>query len=238
MITIRTLRPGNVSVITFDCYGTLIDWETGIWEAFRGAAATDGARLDRGEVLAAYHAIEPMVESGTFRPYRDVLRETARRVAAECGWTISPPRAAFLPESLGRWPPFPDTATALTRLAGRFRLGILSNVDEDLLEETLERLDCEFDFWVTADRVESYKPDLAHFEAARPFVGDSAGWLHAAQSLFHDVAPANTLGLPVVWVNRKAERRPPEGPLPDHEVPDLATLADWLISSEKAGRDT
>ncbi|MGH7562958.1 MAG: HAD family hydrolase [Gemmatimonadota bacterium] len=235
MITIRILRPESVSVVTFDCYGTLIDWETGIWEAFRSASANDGVRLDREEVLAAYHAVEPMVESGTFRPYRDVLRETARRVAGECGWTISAPRAGFLPESLGRWPVFPDTNRALARLARRYRLGILSNVDEDLLVETQRRLDVEFDFWVTADRVESYKPDLAHFEAARPFVGDSAGWLHAAQSLFHDVAPANTLGLPVVWVNRKAERRPADGPLPDHEVADLAALADWLISAEEDG---
>ncbi|MGH7559074.1 MAG: HAD family hydrolase [Gemmatimonadota bacterium] len=237
MITIRNLRPENVSVITFDCYGTLIDWETGIWEAFRSAAANDGVRLDREEVHAAYHAIEPMIESGTFRPYRDVLRETARRVAGECGWTISSLQAGFLPESLSRWPPFPDTNPALARLARRYRLGILSNVDEDLLKETLRHLDVEFDFWVTADRVESYKPDLAHFEAARPFVGDSAGWLHAARSLFHDVAPANTLGLPVVWVNRKAERRPPEGALPDHEVLDLAALADWLISAEEDGGD-
>ncbi len=236
MITIRNLRPENVSVVTFDCYGTLIDWEAGIWEAFRSTSANDGVRLDREEVLAAYHAVEPMVESGTFRPYRDVLRETARRVAGECGWAISTSQAGFLPESLGRWPPFPDTNTALGLLAQRYRLGILSNVDEDLLAETRRRLSVEFDFWVTADRVESYKPDLAHFEAARPFVGDSAGWLHAAQSLFHDVAPANTLGLPVVWVNRKAERRSADGPLPDHEVPDLAALADWLISAEE-GRE-
>ena len=233
MITIRNLRPGQVSVITFDCYGTLIDWETGIWEAFQSAAANDGVRLEREEVVQAYHAIEAMVESGTFRPYGDVLRETARRVAAECGWTISSERAGFLPESLPEWPPFADTNPSLERLARHWRLGILSNVDEDLLAGTLSHLDVDFDFYVTADRVESYKPDLAHFEAARPFVGDLAGWLHAAQSLFHDVAPANTVGLPVVWVNRKAERRPAEGPLPDHEVPNLAALADWLIAARE-----
>ena len=235
MITIRNLRPGQVSVITFDCYGTLIDWETGIWEAFRSAAASDGFRLDREEVVRAYHAIEPLVESGTYRPYRDVLRETARRVAADCGWTISAERAAFLPESLSAWPPFTDTNPSLERLARHWRLGILSNVDEDLLAGTLSHLDVDFDFYVTADRVESYKPDLAHFEAARPFVGNSTGWPHAAQSLFHDVAPANTVGLPVVWVNRKAQRRPADGPLPDHEVPDLATLADWLIAAREDG---
>lgn len=229
MITIRNLRPENVTVVTFDCYGTLVDWETGIWEAFRSAAASDGFRLDREEVLAAYHAIEPLVESGTFRPYRQVLRETARRAAGELGWTISVKQADFLSRSLGRWPAFPDTNPALTRLAERYRLGILSNVDEDLLEETVRRLDVEFDFWVTADRVESYKPDLAHFEAARPYVGDPAGWLHVAQSLFHDVGPANCVDVPVVWVNRKREKRPADGAVPDREVPDLASLAEWLV---------
>lgn len=238
MITIRNLRPGHVAVITFDCYGTLIDWETGIWEAFRAAAANDGLRLERDDVVRAYHAIEPMVEAGTFRPYRDVLRETARRVAADCGWTISLERAGFLPRSLPDWPPFPDTNPSLQRLARHWRLGILSNVDEDLLAGTLERLEVDFDFYVTADRVESYKPDLAHFEAARPFVGDLSGWLHAAQSLFHDVAPANTVGLPVVWVNRKQERRPADGPLPDHEVAGLEALADWLMAAREETSET
>ncbi|MBA3584823.1 MAG: haloacid dehalogenase [Gemmatimonadetes bacterium] len=232
MITLNTLQPERVRVVTFDCYGTLIDWETGIWNAFREAAGYDGVTLDREGVTAAYHAIEPKVEAGPFRPYRDVLATTARRVAAECGWTISADRAAFLPRSLGGWPPFADTNAALERLAGRVRLGILSNVDEDLLEQTRRRLSVEFDFWVTADRVESYKPDLAHFEAARPFVGDPGGWVHVAQSLYHDVAPANVLGLPVVWVNRSNEPRPPEGPLADREVRDLADLAEWLLGSD------
>jgi 2-haloalkanoic acid dehalogenase type II len=229
MITLNTLQPDRVRVVTFDCYGTLIDWETGIWSAFCDAARHDGVALDRERVLAAYHAIEPQVESGPFRPYRDVLAETARRVAGENGWTISLERAAFLPLSLGSWPPFRDTNPALERLARRVRLGILSNVDEGLLDRTRRQLSVDFDFWVTADRVESYKPDLAHFEAARPYVGDPAGWLHVAQSLFHDVAPANCVSVPVVWVNRKRERRPAEGPLPDREVPDLAALADWLV---------
>jgi 2-haloacid dehalogenase/putative hydrolase of the HAD superfamily len=223
------LHRRDVQVITFDCYGTLIDWETGIWEAFRRAASEDGVTLKRDPLLEAYHAIEPMVEESPFRPYRDVLAETARRVAAELGWTISPTRAGFLPRSLPDWPPFADTNDALDRLAERYRLGILSNVDEDLLDATRSHFPIEFDFWVTADRVESYKPDLAHFEAARPFVGDASGWLHVAQSLFHDVDPATCLDLPVVWVNRKGDDRSADDPLPDHEVPDLASIAEWLL---------
>lgn len=228
MIRIKSLPISQIKVITFDCYGTLVDWDTGIWNAFRGAAADDGIRLDRDTVLEAYHKVEPIVEAGSFLPYRQVLAEAAQRVGAELSWTISANRAAFLPDSLPVWPPFPDTNPALRRLSEHYRLGILSNVDDDLLAGTRQNLDVEFDFWVTADRVESYKPDLAHFEAARPYVGDSAGWLHVAQSLFHDVAPANCLGLPVVWVNRKGEQRAENGPTPDHEVPDLAALTEWL----------
>jgi 2-haloalkanoic acid dehalogenase type II len=228
MIRLTVPRPEQIQVVTFDCYGTLIDWETGIWKAFREAADDDGVTLEREQVIDRYHAIEAMVEKGRYRPYRDVLVETARRVAAECGWTISPDRAEFLPRSLPAWPPFSDTNGALDRLAARYRLGILSNADEDLLERTCEHFPIEFDFWVTADRVESYKPDLAHFEAARPFVGDSSGWLHVAQSLYHDVAPARCVGVPVVWVNRKHESLDSESPTPAREVPDLNALADWL----------
>ncbi|HUP01783.1 MAG TPA: HAD family hydrolase [Gemmatimonadota bacterium] len=230
MITLNTLRPENVRVLTFDCYGTLIDWETGIWTAFQRAASSDGVRLDREGVMGAYHAVEALIEGGPFRPYREVLTEAARRTAAECGWAISREEAGFLARSLPAWPPFADTNPALERLAERFRLGILSNIDEDLLEKTRRALDVEFAFWVTADRVESYKPDLAHFEAARPYIGDPARWLHVAQSLYHDVAPANVLGVPVVWVNRKYEPRPADGPLPDREVSDLAALAEWLLA--------
>ncbi len=230
MIQLSAIQPSRIQVVTFDCYGTLIDWETGIWTAFQRAASEDGVRLDREAVIAAYHVVEPMVESGPYRTYRTVLIETARRVAAECGWSIDRERAAFLPQSLPEWPAFPDTNAALSRIAAGRRVGILSNVDEDLLIETVRRFDVEFDFRVTADRVESYKPDLAHFEAARPFVGKSGGWLHAAQSLFHDVAPARCIGVPVAWVNRQGQRPAPDDPRPDMEFPDLAALADWLES--------
>lgn len=228
MITINPLQPARIRVLTFDCYGTLVDWETGIWTAFHDAAAEDGVSLQRDAVVSAYHAIEPMVESGPFRPYHDVLVETARRVAAECGWSIDRARAEFLPRSLPDWPVFPDTNPALERLAEHYRLGILSNVDEDLLAGTERSLAVEIDFRVTADRVESYKPDLAHFEAARPFVGNANAWLHVAQSVFHDVAPASCMGIPVVWINRKGEKRLADSPRPDRELPDLTALVDWL----------
>src|SRR5262245_33959172 len=143
-------------IITFDCYGTLIDWEAGISAAFAAAAAADGVRLNREAVLAAYVELEPVVESEAYRPYREVLAETARRAAARLGWTISDERAAFLPVSLPDWPPFTDTNPALERLAAAgHRLGILSNVDDDLLAATRRHFTVTFEPIITAQQVRS-----------------------------------------------------------------------------------
>jgi 2-haloalkanoic acid dehalogenase type II len=214
-------------VLTFDCYGTLIDWETGIGGWFEAAAAEDGVRLERLEALEAYAEIEPVVEAEPYRSYRDVLTETALRVARRLDWPLAPGRASGLAGSLADWQPFPDTNPALERLAASgYRLGILSNVDDDLLAATRRHLAVSFDLLVTADQVRSYKPAPGHFQAARRKIGGSR-WLHAAQSLFHDVVPCRTLGIPVAWVNRKGEAAPP-GVLPDIEVRDLAGLANRL----------
>jgi 2-haloalkanoic acid dehalogenase type II len=214
-------------VVTFDCYGTLIDWERGITAAFERAARADGVSLDAAAVLAAYHEVEPAVQSGAFRRYRDVLADVARRVADRLGWTLAGPRAAFLAESVPDWPPFPDTNPALGRLAAAgYRLGILSNVDDDLLEGTRRHFAVPFEFWVTAEQVRAYKPARPHFDRGLERVG-GARWLHAAQSAFHDVAPARALGIPVAWINRKGER-PTEAARPDREFRTLTELADWL----------
>ncbi|MBI2537877.1 MAG: HAD hydrolase-like protein [Gemmatimonadetes bacterium] len=214
-------------VITFDCYGTLIDWEAGIAEAFLAAARGDGVALDRGAVLAAYAEVEPAVEAGRYRLYRDVLAETAVEVARRLGWGLSREEARFLPESLPRWEPFPDTGPALEALCrAGYALGILSNVDDDLLAGTRRRFPVGFDLLVTAQQVGSYKPAPGHFlEARRRLAGRR--WLHAAQSYFHDVEPAGALGIPVVWVNRKGER-PGGAARPEGEVADLAALVPWL----------
>ena len=219
----------RVDVVTFDCYGTLVDWERGIADAFRAAAAADGAALDLAAVRAAYHEIEPVVQAERFRRYRDVLAETARRVAARLGWPLPEARAGFLAESLPSWPPFLDTNAALERLArSGVRLGILSNVDDDLLAGTRRHFTARFDpeLVVTAEQVRSYKPGHAHFEEARRRIG-GARWLHAAQSLFHDAAPARALGIPTAWINRQAER-PAEPPGVTAEFPTLAAFADWM----------
>jgi 2-haloalkanoic acid dehalogenase type II len=214
-------------VLTFDCYGTLVDWERGIGEAFDAAARSDQVWLDRDAVLAAYHAIEPVVEAERYRSYRDVLALTARAVAERLGWKLAPGREAFLAESLPAWPPFPDTNDALRRLkAAGHRLAILSNVDDALLAATRRQLAVDFDFVVTAQQVGSYKPAPAHFTTARGRIG-TGRWLHVAQSYFHDVQPARALGIPTAWINRRGEA-PLDGGRPDHEFRTLAEAADFL----------
>jgi 2-haloacid dehalogenase/putative hydrolase of the HAD superfamily len=217
----------HYDVITFDCYGTLIDWESGIGAWFEENAAADRIVIGRSEALAAYAETEPVVEAETFRTYREVLTETVRRVAKRFGWTPAPERARGLAESLPGWKPFPDTNSALQRLASAgTRLGILSNVDDDLLAGTLRHFPVSFDLLITAQQVRSYKPAPGHFETARRRIGRSR-WLHAAQSRFHDVVPCRALGIPVAWVNRKGESGR-EDIRPDIEVPTLSGLADRL----------
>ncbi len=213
-------------IITFDCYGTLIDWETGIAGAFMRAVVGTGSRLDPHTVLAAYERIEPVVEAEAYRSYREVLTESARRVARELGWALPEARAGFLAESLPFWIPFSDTNAALERLfkAG-YQLGILSNVDDDLLAGTRRHFTVPIDLIVTAQQVGSYKPGDGHFTNARERIGGRR-WLHAARSHFHDVTPCKRLGVPVAWINRAGETR--GEPRPDRELASLTELADWL----------
>jgi 2-haloalkanoic acid dehalogenase type II len=216
-------------VLTFDCYGTLIDWERGIGDAFEAAARADGVGLDRAAMLAAYHEIEPVVQAERYRSYREVLSLTARRIADRLGWALAPGRERFLPDSLPSWPPFADTNAALRRLADAgYRLAILSNVDDDLLAGTRRHLGVDFDFIVTAQQVGAYKPAPPHFETARKRVGD-ARWLHVAQSYFHDIVPTRRLGVPSAWINRKRERAA-GSERPDVEFSTLAEAADWLTA--------
>jgi len=214
-------------VITFDCYGTLIDWEGGISTAFASAAAAETRQLDRTQMLKAYAELEPSVEAAPYRRYRDVLTETAQRVAERLGWPLSRERAHFLAESLPGWPAFADTNPALERLvAAGYSLGILSNIDDDLLAGTRRHFTVTFDLIVTAQQVGSYKPAHGHFTEARQRLGDKR-WLHAAQSYFHDVVPARALGIPIAWINRKHETASDDGQA-NREFHTLTELAAWL----------
>jgi 2-haloalkanoic acid dehalogenase type II len=214
-------------IVTFDCYGTLIDWENGLARWFEQAAAADGVAVAPSAAVAAYSEIEPDVEARAYRSYREVLTATALRVAKRLNWPLAPQRAYSLAESLPSWTPFPDANPGLARLATNgYKLGILSNVDDDLLSATLRHFTVRFDLLVTAQQVRSYKPALRHFEAARERIGKDR-WLHVAQSQFHDIVPAYGLGIPVAWVNRKGQAAHPES-IPDMEVKTIGGLADRL----------
>jgi 2-haloacid dehalogenase/putative hydrolase of the HAD superfamily len=211
-------------VITFDCYGTLIDWESGIADAFLSAAKEDGVTLMRDDILRAYAAVERHVQADTYRSYREILAGTAQRVAGSVGWSLAPDSAGFLAESLPSWQPFPDTNPALERLvAAGYRLGILSNIDEDLLAATRGHFSVDFDIIVTAEQVRSYKPASAHFQTAQELIGGSS-WLHAAESNFHDIVPTNALGIDNAWINRQRQSELPGG-TPKYLFDDLAGLA-------------
>jgi 2-haloacid dehalogenase/putative hydrolase of the HAD superfamily len=221
------MRQESIGLITFDCYGTLIDWETGLSTAIQTEAARDGVALDREQIIAAYMVEEPAVESQSYRLYREVLTETAVRVATRLGWSLDGARASFLARSVPSWIPFPDTNPALERLARRFKLGILSNIDDEILAATRRHFTVDFDIIVTAEQVRSYKPGHAHFIEAKRRAG-ATGLLHAAQSYFHDVVPARELNIPVVWVNRNSEGVPEGGVRPTADVSNLTGLADLL----------
>ena len=206
-------------IVTFDCYGTLIDWESGMREAFKQAGLT------ADDALRAYAQLEPEVERETYRRYEDVLAAVARAVSEKLGQPLADTK--FLAESLPSWVPFPDTNAALKKMhdAG-IRLGILSNIDDAMLTETRKHFNVEFDVIVTAQQVRSYKPGAPHFVTAREHIGD-ARWLHAAQSNFHDIVPTNKMGIDNAWINRKNEKALPGGK-PKYEFRDLSELAGAL----------
>jgi len=194
-------------VITFDCYGTLIDWEKGIRNAFHNAILKTGG--DPGlesKASEAYEEEERRVEKE--KPhilYRDVLSKTSLAVARKIGWNLPEAESTFLARELPNWTPFPDTNPSLAKLARKHTLGILSNVDNDLLSRTVRRFTSPFEIRVTAENVRSYKPAFGHFEEARRIIGDRS-WVHVAGSQYHDIEPAVKLGIKAVWVNRKNAR--------------------------------
>ena len=203
---------------TFDCYGTLIDWNAGI-RAELARVFGDG-RAD--DLLERYHEVEPEVErEDPSRPYREVLTETMRRLGAPPG------DEEGLARSLPGWPPFPETQAALRAIRDRgWKLAILSNTDRDLLDASMEQLDVPFDHSVVAGEIGSYKPAHLHWQRFFEETGaDRRGHVHVAQSHLHDIVPATELGLRSVWINRRGEQAEP---LPTRELPDLARLGETL----------
>jgi len=224
--------------LTFDCYGTLIDWEKGIFSALRPILAAHGRSMSDSAILELYGELEAEAEQGEFRPYREVLKSVVRAFGERLAFVPSETEVQFLPASLADWTPFADTVESLRKLKNRHRLAILSNVDDDLFAATAPKLGVAMDFVITAQQARAYKPSLAIFRLAQQRMGAAREeWLHVGQSIYHDVIPAQSLGLSTIWVNRPSARAgvgavKAAAARPSVEVPDLKTLADFAGEGE------
>jgi 2-haloacid dehalogenase len=218
-------------ILTFDCYGTLINWEEGILRCLHRVLAAHGKDTDDATILQLYGDFEARAEQGEYRRYREVLQSVVRQFGEQLGFAPTDQEVRSLPESLPQWKPWPDTVSALNELHTRFRLAIVSNVDDDLFAATQPQLGVEFDQVITAQQAQAYKPSLKIFEFALSRVGVPAHRiLHVGQSLYHDVIPAQSLGLATVWVNRPSVRKgvgavKAAEAQPDVRVSSLAELA-------------
>ena len=231
-----TIDFSRFDAITFDCYGTLIDWERGILNALQPVLAPRGIDLGEDELLERYARHEAALEAGTYRPYRHVLGESLCGLGKELGFDVVDEEASRFAEDLGAWPAFHDSASALRRLQARFKLGVITNCDRDLFALSNRRLGVAFDWVVTAEDARAYKPSHDPFELAFATIDVPRDRIvHAAQSLFHDHVPGKQLGLTTVWVDRRHDRpgfgaTPAASATPDLTVPDMATLADVAIA--------
>jgi len=218
-------------LLTFDCYGTLINWEEGILRCLHRVLAAHGKVADDATILQFYGDFEARAEQGEYRRYREVLQSVVRQFGEQMGFAPTDREVRSLPESLQEWKPWPDTVTALRELRSRFRLAIISNVDDDLFAATRPQLEVDFEQIITAQQARAYKPSLKIFELALSRIDVPAHRiLHVGQSLYHDVIPAQSLGLATVWVNRPSARtgvgavKAAEAH-PDLQVSSLAELA-------------
>jgi 2-haloacid dehalogenase len=218
-------------ILTFDCYGTLINWEEGILRCLHGILGARGKDTDDATILRLYGDFEARAEQGTYRRYREVLQSVVSQFGEQFGFSATESETQSLPESLPSWKPWPDTVGALRELQKRFRLAIISNVDDDLFAGTQPQLGVKFDQVITAQQAGAYKPSLKISELALARIGVPAHRiLHVGQSIYHDVLPAQSLGLSTVWVKRPSPRtgvgavKAAEGQ-PGLQVSSLAELA-------------
>jgi 2-haloacid dehalogenase len=210
---------------TFDCYGTLVDWNVGIRTELEKLFGVERADA----LLVRYHELEPRIQAASpGTSYREVLTIALEALAAETGLMLPEGEASALARSLPDWPVFDDVRPGLTEAHERgWRLGILSNTDRDLIDASMDAIGVRFDLSIVASEVGSYKPAHRHWEVFRQRVGGDVGHVHVAQSLFHDVAPATELGIPSIWINRLDE---PDDPRPNVTLTGVNVLADALDS--------
>lgn len=228
------MRWERFKAVTFDCYGTLIDWETGILRAVRRLSRRSTVAVSDEQVLAWFAAAESAAEKGSYRTYATVLAEVTATMAQRLQVSLGPGEEGLLADSLAEWPAFADTAVSLQALQRRYRIGILSNVDDALFDATLPRLGVELDWVVTAQQVGSYKPDPRNFARLLEVVGlPPQSVLHVAQSRYHDIAPAKRAGLATVWIDRRAGHTgagatPAADAVPDRRYTSLAQLVEAM----------
>jgi 2-haloacid dehalogenase len=218
----------DIKWVTTDCYGTLIDWEKGIMDAFKREADRDGLTIDSGAFLQSFFEKQAQIMSGSYELYAEVLRRAAVQAAEEIDWTIEPSRAQFLPDSVAAWPAFREANAAMDRLRDRYEIGIISNVDDKLLGISRRHLRTELDLVVTAQQVRSYKPDPTHLRECARRIGGKKGWVHIASGYETDVGPALKLNVPTIWVNRNGEK------LEGRKAPD-ATVKNIREAAAKLG---
>ena len=196
----------DIKFVTTDCYGTLIDWEKGILDAFNAQAERDGFSFNDDEFIKRFLEVQAEIMGGSYELYAEVLRRAAVKVAGEIGWELEPSRAQFLPDSVVRWQPFREANAALDRVKKRYELGIISNIDDKLLGVSRRHLRTELDLVVTAQQVRSYKPDPAHFKECARRMGGKKGWVHIGSGYAADIEPLLKMKVPVIWVNRHGEK--------------------------------
>ncbi len=218
-------------VLTFDCYGTLIDWESGLLAALRPVLEAHGVSVPDGELLETYARHEAALEAGEYLRYRELLGRALQGVGRDLGFEPTPAEVEAIGGSVGDWPAFEDSAEALAGLQERYKLAPITNCDDDLFALSAKRLGVDFDWVITAQQARSYKPSPRPFELAFATI-DAAREriLHVAQSLFHDHVTAKQLGMTTVWIDRRAGRTghgatPPAEAAPDATFPDMRSLA-------------
>ena len=229
---------GNVKILSFDCYGTLIDWETGILSALRPLITHHGIDLPDQQLLELYGRFEREAQSQSpFVNYRTVLGNVLKKLGGHLALRVIPTEESVLADSLGDWPAFSDTVESLRVLKSRFQLAIISNVDDDMFSLTQRHLQVHFDWVITSEQLGLYKPSETNFRSAMRTMGITPDQhAHVAQSLFHDIGPAGAMGINTVWVNRPgAASTPVIDSKPDLEVPDLKTLADIAVPASAHG---
>jgi 2-haloacid dehalogenase/putative hydrolase of the HAD superfamily len=221
--------PKDIQFVSFDVYGTLIDWETGVYEAFQKEADRDGFTIDRDVLIPRFIEIQHEIQSGSYELYAEVLRRTAVKVAGELEWELESSRAQFLPDSVPRWMPFRETNAQLERFAKKFETGVLANIDDKLLGATRRHFRTDFDLVVTAQQVRSYKPDEAHFkECARRIEKRKKNWVHIASGYESDVEPCLKQKVAVIWVNRHGRKLESGQKKPTAEVKSFRDAAKLL----------